>query len=54
MDGVDLLIMDVQRCLGWILLAGVKAEQVAFIVSYQPSKQSYTAEAYSQPSLGLQ
>ena len=47
MDGVDLLVMDVEGRLAGLLLAGVKAEQVAFVVSHQPAKQWNAAQTHS-------
>ena len=36
-DSVDLLVMDVESSLGELLLPGVKALQVAFIVTHKPA-----------------
>lgn len=39
MDCVDLLVMDVEGNLGQLLLPGIEALQIAFIVSHKPVLQ---------------
>jgi len=38
-DSVDLLVVDVESSLGELLLPGIKALQVAFIVAHKPALQ---------------
>lgn len=38
-DSVDLLVVDVESSLGQLLLPGIKALQVAFIVTHKPAPQ---------------
>ena len=38
-DSIDLLVVDVESSLGELLLPGIKALQVAFIVAHKPALQ---------------